>query len=89
MPGPWKVQIELVDLERKEARITATRTDGEDVQTYAIKSAIIETQAQKLAAMDHIWALHEADNEKRAQIAEVIGQLESQAEANLNAREAV
>lgn len=88
----WAVDITPIDVDRKEVRISAVRTDDTDpddvqVETHTIMSAIIDTAAQKLAAMDHIWGMHLAEVAKQAKIAALIDQLESQAVTNLQERE--
>ena len=92
MAAAWKVDITPIDLERKEVRVSATRTDDTDpenvkIETHIVLSAIIDTTAQKLAVMDQIWEMHLADVVKQAQIAAIVDALEVQAVANLEARE--
>ena len=92
MAVTWKVDITPIDLERKEVRVSATRTDDTDpenvkIETHTVLSVIIDTTAQKLAVMDQIWEMHLADVAKQAQIAAIVDALEVQAVANLEARE--
>jgi len=92
MAVTWKVDITPIDLERKEVRVSATRTDDTDpenvkIETHTVLSVIIDTTAQKLAVMDQIWEMHLADVVKQAQIAAIVDALEVQAVANLEARE--
>lgn len=92
MAVTWDVNIRPLDIVRKEVSISATRTDDTDpenvkTETHTVLSTIIDTQAQKLAAMDQIWDMHLAEVAKQAQIEAVIGELESQAVTNLEARE--
>ena len=92
MATAWKVDITPIDLERKEVRVSATRTDDTDpenvkIETHTVLSVIIDTTAQKLAVMDQIWEMHLADVVKQAQIAAIVDALEVQAVANLEARE--
>jgi len=92
MAVTWEVDITPIDLERKEVRVSATRTDDTDpenvkIETHTVLSVIIDTTAQKLAVMDQIWEMHLADVVKQAQIAAIVDALEVQAVANLEARE--
>ena len=92
MAVTWEVDITPIDLERKEVRVSATRTDDTDpenvkIETHTVLSVIIDTTAQKLAVMDQIWEMHLADVVKQAQIAAIVDALEAQAVANLEARE--
>ena len=84
----WSVKITVRDLARKEISLVATRTEGEDVRSYSITSAIIETAEQKSALLDKIWSMYQDELSHESDVAEIIGQLEVQAETNLNAREA-
>ena len=83
----WNVQITVKDIVRKEASIAATRTDGEDVRTYRVSSAILDTTAQKLAVLDNLWSQFQADEARRTAIGLIVGAMETDAAANLNARE--
>ena len=87
----WEVKITPLNIERKEIALTATYTDDADpanVKTgsYTVLSAIIKTSQQKLDVMDNIWGQYQADLVKQTKVSEVIGDLEAQAVANLEAR---
>ena len=83
----WSVKITVRDLARKEISLVATRIEGEDVRSYSITSAIIETAEQKSALLDKIWSMYQDELSHESDVAEIIGQLELQAETNLNTRE--
>ena len=83
----WEVKITVRDVVRKEVSIIATRTDGLDVTTFRIISAILNTTAQKNACIDQIWDMHQTHLAKQAQINNIVSGLETQAKANLEARE--
>ena len=87
MAGTWEVTITPINISTKEVSVSATRTDGEDVRTYIVPLAPINTAGEKLAVMDEIWAKFQADIAKDTQISNVIGTLEADAKANLEARE--
>lgn len=85
----WEVKIGVLNVAEKRASITATRTDSADLDNPSFYSidAIIATQAQKTAALNQIWAMHQASLSRQAQIDAVVGNLEAQAKDNLEARE--
>lgn len=83
----WEVKITPLNVERKEASITATRTDGEDVRIFHIITALLDTAQQKEDVINAIWSLYEADEIRRGKIASFIGNLESAAATALNAKE--
>ena len=83
----WSVKITVRDLARKEISLVATRIEGEDARSYSITSAIIETAEQKSALLDKIWSMYQDELSHESDVAEIIGQLELQAETNLNTRE--
>lgn len=90
----WNVTITPINLVEKRVRILAVRTKTTDevppviltVDSFQIQT-IIDTPTQKIAAMDKIWELYQDKLNLDAQVAEVIGQLETQAKDNLEARE--
>ena len=85
----WTVTITPIDVPTKTASIQAVRVDDSDgsTETHNIITAILETTAQKLAAMDDIWQQHLDYTARQAAIDAFVGALESQAEANLESRE--
>jgi len=83
----WDVKITPRNVKRKEASITATRTDGEDVRSFRIDSAVLATPQQKLDARNQIREMFLADKAQRSKIADFIGNLETTAETWLNAQE--
>ena len=96
MAVTWTVNVRPLDIVRKEVSVSATRTETDTtdpenvetkVETHTVLSAIIDTNAQKVAVMDQIWDMHLVEVEKQAQIAAVVADLEALAVANLEARE--
>jgi len=82
----WEIKITPLNIEKKEARITATRTEGESVFTTST-TARLNTAANKTAALDAIWSDWQRYQEKQTNIASIIGDLETSGAANLDARE--
>lgn len=50
----WEVKIEPIDIPERIVSVSATRTDGTDVRTFAVTNAKIKTQAQKNAVAQNI-----------------------------------
>ena len=88
MAATWEVEITPLNVARKEARIVATRTDGADVRTFTIRTALLASPAQKQDVLNEVWGQFQRDETRRAAIEGFIGGLEAQAKANLEAREA-
>ena len=87
MSAIWKLDITPLDVSRKEARIVATRTDGEDVRTFTIITALLATAKQKSKVIDDIWDQYVADAAGRDAIDAFVGTLETQGKASLEAKE--
>jgi len=83
----WDVKITPLNVARKEASITATRTDGEDVRTFSIITALLSDTAQKACIAEGIWKQFLDDQAKRSEADTYIGNLAEEAKANLEARE--
>ena len=86
----WQVKITVLNIERREISVTATREDDEDPdspRTYKIPWTEIATPAQKTAVIDKIWSLHQAAIVKEGQVSAVVGTLETQAKTLLEAKE--
>jgi hypothetical protein len=85
----WDVKIIPIDVVRKEASITAIRTDSitGKIETHNIITCLLVTVAQKTAVLDQLWSMHLAEVAKQAAITAYIGTLETQAKTNLEARE--
>ena len=88
----WDIKIHPLNISKKEASIVAIRTNDTDPQnilteTHTIISAILDTQEQKIAALDTIWQLHLDYQNKQTAIDAYIGGLEEQVKTNLEARE--
>jgi len=90
MAVTWDVKITVLDVSKKAVSVTATRTDDakpEKPKVYSVLYAVIDTTEQKIAVMDNIWAQHQSSINRDAQISAFVGNLELQANANLEARE--
>lgn len=88
MAVTWEVTITPTNLAEKRASVSAIRTDDILLTSLSFSiTTIIDTTEQKVAAMDAIWQQYQDKISLDAQIAAVIGTLESQAKANLEARE--
>ena len=87
MAGTWEVTITPIDVSTKTASISATRTDGLDIKTYGNIIAILNTDAQKLAVLDQIWDMYQADLMRDTAINIYIGTMVADAKTNLEARE--
>ena len=85
----WEIKIRPLDVTRKEASITAVRTDDVAIttETHTIISALLDTQEQKAAVLDLLWQSHLDYQIKQAAIDAYIGGLEAQAKTNLEGRE--
>ena len=87
----WEVKITVLNKEEKRASITATRidsTDPENIKKWSVTTnTIISTVEQKLATLDFIWGRYQKYLAEQNAIDEIIGELESQAKENLEARE--
>ena len=86
----WEVTITPTDIPNKIVRIVAVRTDDtpDAIQyTVGMDSADISTTAKKAEAMDIIWEKYQTKAAKQTVVDAVIGELESLAKANLEARE--
>lgn len=86
----WDTKITVINVFTKEISLIATRTDSTDPtnpKTYTVPRAVIDTAAQKIAVMDEVWAKHQAALAKESNLAGLIGSLETDANANLEARE--
>lgn len=86
----WEVKITVLNVERKEISLMATRTDSEDLdnpKTYSVLSGLIQTGQQKLDLMDNIWSQYQTDKTKQVAIDAFMGNLETDAKDNLEARE--
>ena len=85
----WEVKIIPINVTRKEASIHATRTDdvtGEE-QSFNIITAILDTQQQKINAINQVWQMHLDYDVKQSLIDEYIGTMEIDAKNALEARE--
>lgn len=86
----WSVEITVLDVAKKAVSVVATRTDSADpttAQAYNVLYALIATPAARVGVLDNLWAQHQARITRRAQIDALVGSLEADAKANLEARE--
>jgi len=85
----WGSSIEVTDLAAKRVRVTATRTDGEDVWTHTVSGQV---DTEDLAGTrdrinDRIWAAWEAYQTAETNKAAIISGYEAALTADLQARE--
>jgi hypothetical protein len=85
----WATQITNVNTVSKRADVRFTRTDDATSETWSASytQVILETQPQRLALLDQVWAEWQAELTKQGNIAIFLGTLEQQANTNLGARE--
>lgn len=92
----WVVKIKVVDLARKEASVTATRTDDSvdppKVFTKTIKSVLVDTTVKPLVqiranVIDMIWADYQEKVEAEQGAAALLEGWESVLESDLDAKE--
>ena len=84
----WEIKITPKNIEKKEARVSATRTDNTTGETFTTATdAILDTVANKTAALDAIWSDWQNYQIKQSSIATVIGTMEADGKANLESRE--
>ena len=70
----WATTIEVTDLAAKLGRVTATRTDGEDLRQYVLPSVCVDTHDKPLATIraEVVAAIHAkflADQDERDRLA--------------------
>ena len=88
----WEVKITPLDVSRKEASITAIRTDNTDpenilIEIHNIITAILDTQQQKIDILNDIWQQHLVYQARQMAIGVYISDLEEQAKISLEGRE--
>lgn len=86
----WELKITPIDIVNKKASVRAVRTDDanpDNPMSYTVAKATIDTQAQKLAVLDEIWAKHQAVLAHNVNVNEFVSALEELGKANLEARE--
>jgi len=88
----WDVTVTPLNVDRKEASVVAIRTDDTNpldikTETHTIITAILATQAQKIAMLDQIWQQHLDWQNKISKIDDYVGTIEQDAKTNLEARE--
>jgi hypothetical protein len=88
----WTVEIEVADLDAKLVNVTATRTDGVDIRTYALKGVSADTHDKTLSEIRAIvsaelWAAYQAELAKEAKVATLLAGWETALASDLNALE--
>lgn len=86
----WPLKITPISIEEKTASIVATRIDSEDLDNpkiYNVAQALLDTPANQLAALDEIWAKHQAQLDSDAAVDNFVAALESSGKSNLEGRE--
>lgn len=84
-----EVQIELINFDRREVRLTCTIIDDDpqngSTRTY-MATGLADTGAHKIALLDRIWRAYQHDFEHASNLATVIAELEQATLDNLNGR---
>ena len=86
----WELKITPINISTYEASIEATRiddTDPDNPMVYNVARVSLETGPQQLAAMDEIWAKHQAALASTAKVEAFVAAKEAAGKANLEARE--
>ncbi|MBW2093282.1 MAG: hypothetical protein JRI80_00200 [Deltaproteobacteria bacterium] len=83
----WELEVTPIDVERKEVSVTATRTDGADVRVFRIITALLDSEKNKQAIKDHIWAQYAKDVAKKEDCEGFIGDFAAAAKAELESKE--
>lgn len=86
----WHVVITPINIATKEASIRAVRiddTDPDNPMVYDVARAILDTAAQKTAAIDEIWAKHQARLDLDTIVGDFVKALEASGKSNLEGRE--
>lgn len=90
MATTWEVKVLHQHAEAKTTLVAGSITEGGITKTYEV-SAPINTQVEKDAVYDGIWAKHQADLPKEITdaklIANLIEEFETKGKTNLEARE--
>ncbi len=77
MDGTWTVSINVIDVGSKRASITATRTDGEDIQTFGPIDAIIGTSEQRTEVLDILKNAYLTSLTKQASIDALVSDIQT------------
>lgn len=91
MAGTWGVSIQVADLAQRTVRVQATRTEGEDVRVYSAEGTYdtVNNTPQALLAKytSLFWDLYQGEVTKEAQIAALVGQVQTALANALDAKE--
>lgn len=92
MAVTWDFEIKVINIQREEVRITATRTDDDpekgNIRVYVVSGPAKEDD-EKLRVLDHIWERFQTDLKKEPQVATIVTALKFQAKQDLESRESL
>ena len=84
----WELKITPINISEKTAKITATRTDDVDASVFTTTTTgMLDTAEHKTEILDAIWSDWQNYQTKQTNIASVLGTMEAEGIANLEARE--
>jgi hypothetical protein len=84
----WTLKITPINLATKEVSVSATRTDDVDQSVFTTTTTgKVDTAQSKTAILDAIWSDWQRYQTNKTNIATIIGTLEADGAANLEARE--
>lgn len=85
----WTVDINTVNVALKTATVKFLRFNNttKERESYEFKNVILETNAQRMALLDHVWNQHIEHKTKQDNIITFIANLEQLGKSNLEARE--
>ncbi len=89
MAAVWQLTITPIDVPTKTASITAVRTDGADVWTFRIISAILATPQQKQDALDDIRSQFLKSESVAVAVSDFVGDLEADGKTALELLEVI
>ena len=84
----WQLTITPINISEKTAKVTGTRTDDIDGSVFTTTTTgKLDTAANKTAILDAIWSDWQRYQTKQTNIASILGTMEADGAANLEARE--
>ena len=89
MAATWTSTMTVTDLATKRIRVTATRTDGEDIRTYSCDTKIDSSNitASNTSIVDAIWNAFQSDLKKQTDDTTLISDLPTTLDTLLNNKE--
>ena len=91
MAVSWKLEPTVINFDRREVRVGATRTDDtpepNDVRRYSVTGKV-DTAQNKQRLLDAIYRKYEQEVVAEGHLATVVADMVAAGEANLNARDA-